>query len=90
MKTIKDKFKYIVIYILTMANTTIQISKELLEKLKERKLYDKESYEEIIWDALEDSMELSKQTLENIKEAEKDIQEGRLYTHDQIKKELGL
>lgn len=73
-----------------MANTTIQISKELLEKLKERKLYDKESYEEIIWDALEDSMELSKQTLENIKEAEKDIQEGRLYTHDQIKKELGL
>ena len=42
--------------------TTISVSQELLSKLKERKMYDKESYEEVIWDALEDSMELSEET----------------------------
>lgn len=42
--------------------TTIQISEKLQEKLKKRKLYDNESYEEVIWDLLEDSMELSEET----------------------------
>ena len=54
-------FIYIATYIVVMA-TTISVSHELLAKLKERKLYDKESYEEVIWDALEDSMELSEET----------------------------
>ena len=52
--------------------TTIQISKELLKKLKERKMYEKESYEEVIWDLLEDTMELSEQTKKNIKKAQED------------------
>lgn len=63
-----------------MVNTTIQVSKDLLEELKSRKLYDKESYEEVIWDALEDSMELSKETLANIKRSEEDIKAGRVKT----------
>ena len=46
--------------------TTIQISSDLLQELKIRKLYNKESYEEIIWDLLEDSMELSQETLTRI------------------------
>lgn len=70
--------------------TTIQISSELLTKLKERKLYDKESYEEVIWDALEDSMEISEETRKAIKRAEADVKAGRVYSHEQVKKELGL
>ena len=77
-------------YIVPMANTTIQISQELLSKLKERKLYAKESYEEVIWDVLEDSMELSKETLENIKKSQADIKAGRTYTLAQVEKRLGL
>lgn len=73
-----------------MVNTTIQISTELVEKLKQRKMYDKESYEDLIWDLLEDSMELSEETKRNIKQSEKDIREGRVYTHEQVKKELGI
>ncbi len=80
----------IVSYIVVMAYTTIQISQELLSKLKERKLYDKESYEEVIWDALEDSMELSEETKKRIKLAEQDIKEGRVYSLDEVKEELGL
>lgn len=74
----------------TMVPTTIQISKDLLEELKTRKMYDKESYEDIIWDLLEDTKELSKETKKNILESEKDFKEGRSYTLEEIEKELGL
>lgn len=77
-----------VTYMVTMA-TTISISKELLSKLKERKLYDKESYEEVIWDALEDSMELSEETKRRIELAEADVKAGRLHSLEDVKKELG-
>jgi len=70
--------------------TTIQISDELRDLLSKRKLYDKETYEDVIWDLVEDTMELSQQALKNIKEAEEDIKHGRVYTHDEIKKELDL
>jgi len=70
--------------------TTIQVSKELLSTLKGRKLYTKESYEEVIWDALEDSMELSDETKKRIKLAEADVKAGRIYSHDEVKRELGL
>jgi len=70
--------------------STIQVSGELMEKLKDRKMYNKESYEDIIWDLLEDTMELSDETKRHIKQAEKDIKENRTYTHEQVKKELGI
>ena len=78
-----------VTYIVIMA-TTISVSQELLSKLKERKKYDKESYEEVIWDALEDSMELSEETKKRIKLAEEDIKAGRVYSLEDVKKELGI
>jgi predicted transcriptional regulator len=70
--------------------TTIQISKDLLNTLKARKMYDNESYEDILWCLLEDSMEFSDETKKNIAEAEADIKAGRFITHEQLKKELGL
>ena len=70
--------------------TTIQVSQDLLKELKSRKMYDKESYEEIIWDLLEDSKELSKETLQNLKEAEEDVKAGRVISHEQLKRNLGL
>jgi len=70
--------------------TTIQISKELQTNLKKRKLYEKESYEEVIWDLLEDTMELSEQTKRDIAEAEADIKAGRVHTLEEVKKRLKL
>ena len=70
--------------------TTIQVSTDLLEELKNRKMYVKESYEEVIWDLLEDTMELSEGTKKNIKEAEADIKAGRTVSLEQVKKELDL
>lgn len=70
--------------------TTIQVSPKLVDELKNRKMYDKESYEDVIWDLLEDSQELSEETLRNIKKSEEDIKAGRVKSHEQVKKELGL
>ncbi|MGM5483374.1 MAG: hypothetical protein ACQER9_00480 [Nanobdellota archaeon] len=71
-----------------MAITTIQVSKDLLEDLKSRKMYDKESYEDIIRDLLEDTMELSEQTLANIRKSERDIKFGRVKTLAQVEARL--
>ena len=73
-----------------MENTTIQISHALKEKLEERKLFARESYEEIISDLLEDTLELSEETKRDIKEAEEDIRKGRIHRWEDIKKELKI
>jgi len=70
--------------------TTIQVSEELKRELAKLKLYPRESYESVIWDLLEANMELSEETKRELEEAYKDIEEGRIYTHEEVKKELGL
>jgi len=70
--------------------TTIQISNQLMDRLKTMKMSDKESYEDIIWDLVEDHMELSEETKRNVTEAKKQIAKGKFYTHEQVKKELGF
>ncbi len=70
--------------------TTIQISEELQTELTNRKLFSRETYEEVIWDLLEDTKELTEETKKDIEEARKDIIEGRYSTLEEVKKELGL
>ncbi|MBS3140094.1 hypothetical protein J4479_03755 [Candidatus Woesearchaeota archaeon] len=70
--------------------TTIQVSKGLAEELKKRKLFDNESYEGIIWDLIEDTLELSEETKKSIEKSRKEIEQGVFYTHEQVKKKLGL
>jgi len=73
--------------------TTIQISNDLLEKLQTMKVHNKESYENIIWDLIEDSMELSEETKRNILAYEQEIKKNgfkNFKTLEQVKKELGF
>ncbi|MEK6845081.1 MAG: hypothetical protein AABX44_02390 [Nanoarchaeota archaeon] len=73
--------------------TTIQISDNLLNKLKVMKLHEKESYESVLWDLIEDSMELSEETKRNILNYEKEIKANgfkNFKTLEQIKKETGF
>jgi len=70
--------------------TTIQVSEGLVTKLKQRKLYDKESYEEVIGDLLEDTMELSEETKRAVAQARAEIKAGKFHTHEQVRKRLGL
>ena len=70
--------------------TSIQISEELQTELIKRKIFDKQTYEEVIWDLVEDSLELSEQTKKEIAEARAEIKAGKSHTLDEVKKELGL
>ena len=70
--------------------TTIQVSEKLLGTLKKKKIYEKESYEEVIWNLVEDTMEINEETKREIEHARADIKAGRFYTHEHVKKRLGL
>jgi len=70
--------------------TTIQASSELVERLRAMKLHEKESYEELIWDLIEDRMEFSEETKKNIAQSEKEIKEGKTVSLEEVKERLGL
>ena len=57
------------------------------------KMHNKESYEDIIWDLIEDRMELSKETKKSIAEYEEDVKKGRIkkfHKWEDVKKELNI
>ncbi len=76
-------------YILAM-ETTIQITRELRETLKMQKMSRGESYENVIWDLIEDNKELSEEAKRGIALAELDIKEGRIHKWEDVKKELDI
>ena len=70
--------------------TTIQISNVLHNELIKRKLFDRETSEEVIWDLIEATRELNDQTKRDIEKARDEIKAGKVHTLTQVKKELGL
>ncbi len=73
--------------------TTIQISEDLRDILVARKLHPRDTFEEVIFDLIEDTMELSEETKRNLVEIEEDIKKNgykNFVTLEQIKKEMGL
>ena len=68
--------------------TTIQVSEKLQKELSKRKLYSKETYEEVIWDLIEDSHELDEETKKDLAQARQEIKEGKYHTLEEVKKEL--
>jgi len=68
--------------------TTIQISRELLNKLAEMKMHEKESYESIVWDLIEDRLEFSEETKHNIITSEKEIMAGKTISLNLIKQKM--
>ena len=70
--------------------TTIQISEELKKELARKKLTNRETYESIIWNLLEDTIELNEMTKKELEESRKEIKAGKVSTLRQIKKELNI
>ena len=71
-------------------STTIQISEDLKEELNSKKLYQKETYEEIIWGILQDIKDLDEQTRIEMESARGDIRAGEVYSLNDVKKEIGV
>ena len=70
--------------------TTIQVSDETKETLEKMKLFERETYNDVIERMIEDDLELSEQTKKQIDEARKRFKKGEFVTHEQVKKEFGL
>jgi len=69
-------------------DTTIQVSKNLQKELLKRKFFNKETYEEVIWDLIEDNQELSEQTKKEIAQSRAEYKVGKTHTLVKIKKEM--
>ena len=70
--------------------TSIQISEELKKVLSKKKLSERETYENIIWNLLEDNMELNEQTKKELEVSRKEIKEGKIITLNKLKEELSI
>ena len=70
--------------------TTIQVSEKLQKELAKRKMNDKETYEEVIWDLMEDALELDEETKREIAQARQEIKEDKYHSMEKVKKDLGL
>ena len=78
-----------------MEKTTIQISQETLERLKSMKRYERESYDEILNNIIDESEEeLSEEEIEEVELALKEIREKGIKKStdsiEQVAKELGV
>jgi hypothetical protein len=69
-------------------DTTIQISNTLKKELLKRKFFNKETYEEVIWDLIEDNQELSEQTKKEIAQSRAEYKAGKTHSLEKIKKEM--
>ena len=69
-------------------DTTIQISNSLKKELLKRKLFKKETYEEVIWDLIEDNQELSEETKKEIAQSRAEYKAGKTHSLEKIKKEM--
>ena len=69
-------------------STTIQISDIPHNELDKRKLFDRETYEDVIWNLVEDTKELNAQTKKEIAEARAEIKAGKFHTLAQVKSQI--
>ena len=70
--------------------TTIQISEKLQKELTKRKMFTKQTYEEVIWALLEDTEDFSVETKHETAEARTEIADGKFVSLSEIKKRYGM
>lgn len=70
--------------------TTIRISRNVKEQLDKMKLFSRETYNDVIENMLEDNLELNEETKREIEEARKEIGEGKVVSHEEVKKRFGF
>jgi predicted CopG family antitoxin len=73
-------------------DTTIKIKDDTRTKLENFKIYSKETYNDVIERLMKTAQDddLDPQTIRNIRKSLDDIEKGKMYTLDQVEKELGL
>lgn len=75
--------------------TTIQLEEKIKQRLDELKNHPRETYNEVLKRLVkiateESEGELSPQTIKNIQKSLEDIKAGRVSSHKEVKRRLGL
>lgn len=75
-----------------MEKTTIQINLETLERLKALKNMERQSYDEVLNNLIDNCEEesLSKEEIEEIQKGLEDVKRGRVKPIEQVARELGI
>ncbi|HLC56311.1 MAG TPA: hypothetical protein VJJ23_03695 [Candidatus Nanoarchaeia archaeon] len=75
-----------------MEKTTIQINIETLERLKGLKSMERQSYDELLNNLIDNNEEesLSEEEIEDIKIALENVKKGKIKPIEQVAKELGI
>ncbi|MFH1365625.1 MAG: hypothetical protein ABIH28_03515 [archaeon] len=75
-----------------MDKTTIQINLETLERLKALKSMERQSYDEVLNNLIDNCEEenLSEQEIEEIKIGLENVKQGKVKPIEQVAKELGI
>ena len=75
-----------------MGKTTIQISQNTLERLKNIKKYERQSYDDLINSIVDevDEESLSNEEIDDIKIALENVKKGKVKPIEQVAKELGI
>ena len=67
--------------------TTIKISSAVKENLNKMKLFDRETYNDVIINMIEDTLELNEKTKREVEEAKKS---KNWISHEEVKERFGL
>ncbi|MEK6918319.1 MAG: antitoxin VapB family protein [Nanoarchaeota archaeon] len=70
--------------------TTIRISESVKKHLDKMKIYERESYNDVIEVLLEDHKEVNEKTKKELEEARKHVKEGKVVSHEEVMKRYGL
>ncbi len=70
--------------------TTIQIKEGIKSTLNQMKLFERETYNDVLERLIEDVQELDEKTKKEIESAIKEIKNGRYVTHEKLAKEMGF
>ena len=72
--------------------TTIQINLETLERLKSLKNFERQSYDELLNNLINNCEEesLSKEEINEIQKGLEDVRKGRVYPIEVVARELGI
>ncbi len=70
--------------------TTIQIKEDVKSILTQMKLFERETYNDVLERLIEDVQELNKETKKEIDSAIREIKSGKYITHEELAKEMGF
>ena len=71
-------------------STTIQITEGVKKTLDKMKMFNRETYNDVLERMIEDELELNNITKREIEEAKKRIKSGKFLRHTDVEKKLGF